>query len=586
MATAVKSYEEDLKVAGPKNDDQLHQWIIDNIGVNIPRAAVCLDSDPPHSAPFTFLADLYFERVGSALAMANRGGAKTFLVALLHYLNSTFKPGCEGCTFGATEPQSLRAYSHLKSWITDKDGNRKSFIEDTKMKETLWKNGSRVEVLAGTKEAVNGPHPQKAHADEVELMRQDTWEESRNMAIAKVDANGNLIKPQDILTSTRKGPRGRMQELIDKVNKANAKGMAAPYDLYAWCIFEVTAQVQNCREAPENKDKPEEELCQCHRYQNGFWDDGKDRYLNQVCRGKFYRARGWKPYEDITNTFMQNSRAVWEAQQECSKASTENLILPQFSDKRNIVKHFLPNPKNGPIYMAVDWGGTAANAVGWYQLITWPVTALGHDDEPFIIPENSLVCFDEIYVPDIPPTKLGLIVHDMEDEYRRKFGDEFRVDYRFPDPHGSGRMARNEWARMERPLRTHFVSTHNFEIQVTYLHELIDDGRFFVDQNKCPMFIEEALSWKRDPKTNNEVKEFNHAMSQFRYAVSNIRVVNDRILRKRTTSNLPVDATDHQLRESPVPISVKQKDPEMESWRQRFTSAQPLMPGRQYANRN
>ena len=47
------------------------------------------------------------------------------------------------------------------------------------MRETVWKNASRVEVLPGTPQAVNGPHPQKAHADEIEQMDDSTWRESR-----------------------------------------------------------------------------------------------------------------------------------------------------------------------------------------------------------------------------------------------------------------------------------------------------------------------------------------------------------------------------------------------------------------------
>ncbi|HWI67253.1 MAG TPA: hypothetical protein VNS88_02540, partial [Nitrospiraceae bacterium] len=74
-----------LRYEGPTNDDELHAWVVHNIGVDIPRTAVCED----HIAPFTLLADLFFERTSAALALANRGGAKTFIVACLHFLNST-----------------------------------------------------------------------------------------------------------------------------------------------------------------------------------------------------------------------------------------------------------------------------------------------------------------------------------------------------------------------------------------------------------------------------------------------------------------------------------------------------------------
>src|SRR5580765_6789405 len=71
---------------GPKTDDELHTWILKNLKMNIPRVAVC----EGHQAPFSFIADLYFERVTAAVAMANRGGSKTASSAILHLLNSLF----------------------------------------------------------------------------------------------------------------------------------------------------------------------------------------------------------------------------------------------------------------------------------------------------------------------------------------------------------------------------------------------------------------------------------------------------------------------------------------------------------------
>lgn len=36
-------------------------------------------------------------------------------------------------------------------------------------------NGSKIEILPGTREACSGPHPPKVHADEIELMPQDMF---------------------------------------------------------------------------------------------------------------------------------------------------------------------------------------------------------------------------------------------------------------------------------------------------------------------------------------------------------------------------------------------------------------------------
>src|SRR3954463_4903025 len=140
--------ERQLDIYGPQNPHELHAWLKSEMGLDIPRTAVGED----HDAPFDFLSDLFFEIAEPALLMANRGGSKTFLVAVLHWLNSKFKPGCESCTFGATEAQSLRAYAHLKNWIYDEAATRKSGkavlrseITSSLMRETIFANGSRVE---------------------------------------------------------------------------------------------------------------------------------------------------------------------------------------------------------------------------------------------------------------------------------------------------------------------------------------------------------------------------------------------------------------------------------------------------------
>src|SRR3954454_25220025 len=75
--------ERQLDIYGPPNAHELHAWLKSEMGRDIPRTALCED----HDAPFDFLSDLFFEIPEAALLMANRGGSKTFLVAVLHWLN-------------------------------------------------------------------------------------------------------------------------------------------------------------------------------------------------------------------------------------------------------------------------------------------------------------------------------------------------------------------------------------------------------------------------------------------------------------------------------------------------------------------
>lgn len=192
LGLQMSALERSLGDRPPQTDDELHAWIKRELGIDIPRVAVCHD----HCAPFDFFADAYFERSQNILVMANRGGSKTFLVALLHFLNSRFKPGCESASVGAIEMQARRAYAHLQKLIAIRP-EYEAEVDNSIMSETRWKNGARVEVLGGTIAAVNGPHPQKVHFDEVELADPEVFYESLTLDTPVLTPSG-YVKMGDL----------------------------------------------------------------------------------------------------------------------------------------------------------------------------------------------------------------------------------------------------------------------------------------------------------------------------------------------------------------------------------------------------
>jgi hypothetical protein len=169
----------------PQTPDELWDYIVRRYGVRIARVAVCHD----HDTPFDYVCAGFFEWYPNVFGIGPRGGGKSFLQALLHDLNSHWRPGCESATFGAVEEQAKRVYAAFKTMV-----NRDEIIGEPKISRTDYKPvgdmayGSVLEILGGTVAAVNGPHPQKTHSDEVEIMRGDTWKESRNLSSAKTTA--------------------------------------------------------------------------------------------------------------------------------------------------------------------------------------------------------------------------------------------------------------------------------------------------------------------------------------------------------------------------------------------------------------
>jgi len=543
----VQSLAHRVRTDGPQTDDELHAWVKSNLGVDVPRVSVCED----HDAPFKFLADCYFERVGSALALANRGGAKTFIVAILHFVNSTYKPGCESLSFGATKGQGNRCYSNISTWcyVRDTKTGRKTdqvqdFIEgEPRMSETQWKTGSKVEVVAGTETAVNGPHPQKAHADEIELMDDGTWSESRGMAVAKA-ATGPLpafmknpdgtpatvIPPQDIVTSTRKSMRGRMQELLLEVEEDVKNGNIPQFTLYVWCIWETVAEIPECRGVPKSQRQARlaelgrdvDLLCPCNRVVKGRQKDGSPRTLESVCQGKAFHARGWKPTVDLIQTFKRNTPGTWTLQHECREGIDEDNYIQDWDLDTYGVRNYEPKPEYGPIYQGIDWGGTNPYCVLWFQYLKLEVPAFSNDFEPIFLEPYVYVLFKEIYAADIDTAKLADRVQAIENAYRAQYGRKWQVKGRFMDPQGKGdrilfrrRGMGGAWP----------IQTRNKETMIATVQNLVIDDRFAVDSDGAPMFCEEIESWQKDPKTDKELDEFNHAMSAWRYGISNAEVI-------------------------------------------------------------
>ena len=555
VARRLQELSSRLRDAGPQTPDELHDWIIREIGVDIPRVRVC----PDHKSPFEVLSDLYFEEIDAALVLANRGGSKTFIVALLHFLNATYKPGCEGLTFGSTEAQGNRCYSHIENWCYEIDSetgrrtdNVKAFIRGKPLKShTVWHTGSMVEVVAGSLNAVSGPHPAKAHADEIDLMDRPVWDQSRGMAVTNratgplppfMNRFNGMIPPQDIATSTRNSLKGLMQELIDEIEEDLKEGNIPQFWLYIWCIWETVQEVPHCRNAP--KDEREKrlaelgrdpcELCDCHRVVKGRHTNGDKRTLQDLCgrtsgahkaeeghEYKGFRARGWKPYGDLVRSFKRNTPGTWLLQHECRHGRDENVYIEDWSLGDYGIRHYEPHPGYGPIYMGIDWGTNHPACVLWFQYLTSEVPGLDFEYQPIWLQPGGYVLFKEVYVAGIDADTLAKRVVKIEDAYRRQFPN-WSVKARFADPAGPGEKI--IFANHGLKAGGWPIKTRNKERMITVVQNLVMDDRFSVDVEGAPMFCEEVEVWQKKAD-GKELDKYNHAMAAWRYGISNAEVL-------------------------------------------------------------
>ncbi len=83
--------------------------------IKIPRQRVC----PDHYCLAEYITAAWFEDSLNCVCWANRGGGKTMAGALVTWLESVFKAGCETKVLGGSGEQSLRMYNHIKKFNSE-----------------------------------------------------------------------------------------------------------------------------------------------------------------------------------------------------------------------------------------------------------------------------------------------------------------------------------------------------------------------------------------------------------------------------------------------------------------------------------
>lgn len=521
------------KRPAPTTDDELHEWILAETGYNIPRVAVCED----HCAPFDYVADYYFEREDSLLVVGGRESAKTLNTSIVNYVNSETKPGCEGCTFADIEAQSNKSYSYIKSFVFTTDDSGKKVVKPTiegvpLRKETLFKNGSKLEVIIGSLSGVNSPHPQKVHADEVDLMENEVWQESRNMSSSKKFPDGRVIKAQDIATSTLKSTKGIVQGIIDETKKAIKEGLKPTWKVYKACVFEVAEEVPSCRSAPRDQrelrlkelGKDPCELCGCDKVAKGEWGENVPRTLDSVCKGKFFKSRGWMAHSDVVRKFVQNSPAKWASQLECRRPMADGLYLPTWSRERYCIRGYEPRPEFGLIWQGIDWGGSSdsLSSVLWIQgPLHQPLQVNNTVGTKIVVPQGAYVIFKELNEGAIGATRLADKVVRQEIQYKNRYGGAWRVKARFADK--AGAQQRADWREHNPPLRTQwYLSGKYFDPTVECLQSLVSDSLLYVDDQNCAGTADDFESWRsKDGKEIHDNSSHNPASA--RYCLKNVQ---------------------------------------------------------------
>ena len=206
----------------PETPEALGGWIETVTGQRIPAKPVC----PDHDAPFQFVSDFFFNDVAEALVLAPRAGGKTFETAALHLANNYHKPGFEVSHIGAIETQAKRCYTYYGAGLRHPSLRAKA--PSPHIRDTIWTNGSRIEILPGTEAQTQGGHPHLATYDELEQGKRQPYENAKSMPVEWTDARGRH-RGQFLATSTRQTSLGLMQRALDEAAENGTR-------IYEWCL--------------------------------------------------------------------------------------------------------------------------------------------------------------------------------------------------------------------------------------------------------------------------------------------------------------------------------------------------------------
>ena len=342
---------EDVVARTPRDADELHAWIREYLGLEVPCEAIVAG----HQSPFDYLVHAFFEGggvlggdrdgPGDCVVWANRGGGKTFLGAVATLLDLVFKPGVEVRILGGSLEQSKRMHAHLRGLL-----GRPPFsaMVDGRITErrVRLKNGSSVELLAQSQVSVRGTRVQKLRCDEVELFDPEVWEAAQLVTrSARVEApgfGGLVVRGSVECLSTMHRPYGLMFSLVKEAAEGRRR-------LFKWGVVDVLDACGEEYVCAEGCETP------CL-----LWPECRGRAKERDAAGQ---APGHITIDDAIDLKSRVGAATWESEMLCLRPSRSDTVLPEFDPARHIVA---AAPAGGGLWIGgMDFGYRAPTVVLW-----------------------------------------------------------------------------------------------------------------------------------------------------------------------------------------------------------------------------
>ncbi len=491
----------------PETPAQLHAFFA-RLGFSIATQAVM----PGMTAPMEALWHIYRRTWPVLQVMGGRGSGKTRGLSLVEAAKAKFYPGYSIAHIGATRAQAMRCYGYFRQYVGP-GGGLQGDVWKTRLTDTVWRNGSHMEVLPGTVNAVSGGHPVLMSIDEFDLLDQQVFQQAIGMPQSDVAAG---YSSQIVLTSALYHSNGAMRTLLSSDQ---------PPVTLRWTVIDAMEPCDGRRGRPACLDaiaahsgQPPSNPPRCP-----LWD---------ICRGRAQNATGHKAREDVIHEFDLADDFTWRTQYMSEDAERAGLVYEHFDanasdDGSTNVTALAEYDPSLQVYWGLDEGWEHPSVCLFIQQ---------RDDGTFVV-------FDEVYERHLEHDRFldclhqpfGLDGRSRESWFRAVRGTKPRGPYAkprrvYPDP-----SAKQLQAAIARRLRSgarvrtrQTMVADGVSLLRRYVRTNRNERRLLIHP-RCENLIREMGSWRLtqaapgvwedEPEPNVGNRNPSHAADALRYAM-------------------------------------------------------------------
>ncbi len=409
--------------------------------------------------------DLYFEQVTRAVAVAGRGGGKTFLAAGLGFSFLIFKDFHVAVVAGSLA-QALYLFEYAKELFGEPEVQQADILEKETKTLARTRTGAWFKVAPASTKAVRGLH---AHGRGMLLILDEEAEMEPDIVRAALKVVKDAEPAIILRISTNHKVMGTFADLVDNHERLG-------YELYQWDSFDV-AKIDHWRGNEPNWD------FYLLPY-SAFYSEGELQKMKEDLR-KYWnmkpreRVDGWIRMEEIIQAFVESPREWFEVEDLGLKPSGEGLVLDPIKVDLAFKEEVYSVP-TAPTWIGIDWGFQGMTAVETLQQV---------GEEIHLIESRSFT-----------RAPIGEIV-----AYLKELRDRYGANEVYAD---SSHPFENEEVRNAGFEVTEVVFSQYKETGASWLKHLFDTGRF----KASPEFGEvkqQLKNWRRD-KNGKIVKKDDH----------------------------------------------------------------------------